>query len=169
MDHGLAALGQAFGKAVELLGELAGMWLRAKEAQRVVERCQSVVESYEAARWEQAAGDLLGGKACPDVLYLLADGVQTPLIGRWRETKIGVARGVRVDGELAERARYVSGLEEAEAFGLRWAALAEASGVAHAGTVVVLGDGARWFWNQAQLHFPQAIEILDVWHALERL
>jgi len=57
----------------------------------------------------------------------------------------------------------------ASAFGWEWAGLAEASGVAQAGLVVVVGDGARWIWNQAACHFPGAIQILDVWHATQRL
>jgi hypothetical protein len=34
---------------------------------------------------------------------------------------------------------------------------------------VVLGDGAEWIWNQASLHFPDAIQIVDLYHAREPL
>jgi hypothetical protein len=33
--------------------------------------------------------------------------------------------------------------------------------------VVVIGDGAHWIWNLASAHFPQAIQILDWYHASE--
>ena len=34
---------------------------------------------------------------------------------------------------------------------------------------VVLGDGSAWIWNTAQELFPQAIQILDRFHAKEHL
>jgi hypothetical protein len=34
---------------------------------------------------------------------------------------------------------------------------------------VVLGDGAEWIWNQASLHFPDAIPIVDLYPAREHL
>jgi len=30
-----------------------------------------------------------------------------------------------------------------------------------------LGDGAEWIWNQADLHFPEATQIVDLYHARE--
>ena len=170
----------AYQQAVALLGELTGVWVSAKEAQRMLARSEAVLESYQQTRWSQATGMLLAGQAAPQVLYLLADGVQTPIRGGWRETKVGVARQAGRDGRVVGSSRYVSLLSSSEpetgqstpaagAFGWEWAGLAEACGVAKARVVVVLGDGARWIWNQAGLHFPQAIQILDVWHATERL
>jgi hypothetical protein len=31
---------------------------------------------------------------------------------------------------------------------------------------VVMGDGAEWIWNLAAEHFPEAIQIVDLYHAL---
>ncbi|MGA8439390.1 MAG: hypothetical protein WB714_14265 [Candidatus Sulfotelmatobacter sp.] len=33
---------------------------------------------------------------------------------------------------------------------------------------MVLGDGADWIWNQANLHFPEAIQIVDLYRAREQ-
>jgi hypothetical protein len=157
-------------KAVELLWDLAGVSVSAKEAQRLLARGEALVETYQQARWAAAAADLLGGKkVVPDVVYLLADGVQTPILGGWREMKVGLARQVDGGGRALGPTRYVSLLGEAEPFGWEWAGLAEGVGVAHARLVVVLADGAKWIWNQTALHFPDAIQILDVWHATQRL
>lgn len=156
-------------KAMDLLFELGGVSVSAKEAQRLLERAEAVVTSYHQGRWEAAAADLLGGKAAPDVMYLLADGVQTPIKGGWREMKVGVARPIGAGGKRIGPTRYVSLLGEAEPFGWEWAALAEGAGVARARLVAVLGDGARWIWKQTELHFPAALQILDVWHATQRL
>ena len=35
--------------------------------------------------------------------------------------------------------------------------------------VIVLGDGAEWIWNRAQELFPEAIQILDLYHAMEHV
>jgi hypothetical protein len=34
---------------------------------------------------------------------------------------------------------------------------------------VVVGDGAEWIWNQADLHFLDATQIVDLYHAREHL
>src|SRR5215471_8916075 len=34
---------------------------------------------------------------------------------------------------------------------------------------VVLGDGAEWIWNLADLHFPRAVQIVDLYHARQHL
>ena len=42
-------------------------------------------------------------------------------------------------------------------------------GIAQAKTIVFLGDGARWVWELARINFPEAICILDYYHACEHL
>ncbi|MDQ3327497.1 MAG: hypothetical protein M3506_03115 [Chloroflexota bacterium] len=32
-----------------------------------------------------------------------------------------------------------------------------------------MGDGAQWIWGLARWHFPQAVRVLDLWHAKQRL
>ena len=34
---------------------------------------------------------------------------------------------------------------------------------------VIIGDGARWIWNIAYEHFPEAIQIVDLFHAKDTL
>ncbi len=52
----------------------------------------------------------------------------------------------------------------AETFGHSLSALAQPCGVERARQVVVLGDGAHWIWRLAQEHFPQAVEMVDIWY-----
>ena len=33
----------------------------------------------------------------------------------------------------------------------------------------MLGDGSEWIWNQANLHFPDAVHIVDLYHSREHL
>jgi hypothetical protein len=42
-------------------------------------------------------------------------------------------------------------------------------GVQRAAPVIVLGDGAVWIWGIAEEHFPGATQIVDLYHARERL
>jgi hypothetical protein len=64
---------------------------------------------------------------------------------------------------------YVAGLIPAASFGVRLYAEGVVRGLERAREVVVLGDGARWIWELAKEHFPEAIQILDFWHAKQRL
>ena len=34
---------------------------------------------------------------------------------------------------------------------------------------VVIGDGAEWIWNLVALHFSEAIQIVDLYHARQHL
>jgi transposase len=42
-------------------------------------------------------------------------------------------------------------------------------GFDQAGRRVVLGDDALWIWNIADEHFPDATQIVDLYHAKEHL
>jgi hypothetical protein len=44
---------------------------------------------------------------------------------------------------------------------------AQRRGLGHAKEIVYLGDGAAWIWNNCRLTFPNAIQILDFYHANE--
>jgi hypothetical protein len=64
---------------------------------------------------------------------------------------------------------YLASFVSAEAFGplVRRAALAR--GLAQARRVIFLGDGAAWVWEIARTCFPQAVLILDYYHASEHV
>lgn len=42
-------------------------------------------------------------------------------------------------------------------------------GIECARQVVVLGDGAAWIWRLVAEHFPQAVQIVDLWHARQHI
>jgi hypothetical protein len=91
--------------------------------------------------------------------------------GSGREVKVGIVVPVRrtAGGERREAASYAAGLEPAPAFGQRLALEAHRRGLEGAGAVAVLGDGAAWIWHLAEEHFPHAIQIVDWFHASERV
>lgn len=121
----------------------------------------------------------------PDRLYLSMDGTMCPLREPWRkdgslgklvchyrETKVGMVfladRQDGLDTGVKERG-YVATLGKILPFTLLLVWLAQQWGAHRAKELIVLGDGAVWIWNLVAKHFPQAIQILDYWHVLERL
>lgn len=64
---------------------------------------------------------------------------------------------------------YVGSFETAQDFGLRIRREALRRGMGRALKIVFLGDGAAWIWELARVNFPMALEILDLYHALEHL
>lgn len=96
----------------------------------------------------------------------------------WRDLKIGAwfeARGKppnSADGQWrieAENIEYYADIGPAYEFSpLVWAtAVQQRAHLAH--QLVILGDGAEWIWNIVQDNFPNAIQILDWFHASEHL
>lgn len=61
---------------------------------------------------------------------------------------------------------YVGAIETASACGQRIYAEAVRRGRNRARQVIVLGDGAAWIRGITEEHFPGAIQIVDLFHAL---
>ncbi len=64
---------------------------------------------------------------------------------------------------------YVARRLPVEEFGRFLYALAQRCGLDRAREVVILGDGARWIRHIVEEHFPQAVQIVDLYHAREHL
>lgn len=126
----------------------------------------------------------------PDVMYVSYDGTGVPTTksetqgrkgkqpdgtSKGREVKLGcVFTQLRtVEAELPERdpdsTTYVASFEESVDFGGIIRQEAELRGMAYAKKVVVLGDGAPWIWEVARVNFPNAVWILDLYHAFEHV
>jgi Transposase and inactivated derivatives len=64
---------------------------------------------------------------------------------------------------------YTGAIESAEEFGRRIYAEAYGRGWSRALQKVVIGDGAEWIWNLVGLHFSDALQIVDLYHARQHL
>jgi hypothetical protein len=64
---------------------------------------------------------------------------------------------------------YLATFAPAAGFGVPMAAEARRRGAGHVRHLVVLGDGAAWIWNLAAARFPEATQIVDLFHAREHL
>ena len=68
-----------------------------------------------------------------------------------------------------ESTTYLASLVGADEFGVLARQAARQRGIALAGQVIYLGDGAAWVWEIARTCFPQAVQILDYYHASEHV
>jgi hypothetical protein len=108
----------------------------------------------------------------PKQMYGSLDGFMAHIAGEWHEMKAGVwwMPGRRSDGSLrAERISYYTDWQPAATFGdLTWATGFQRQ-ADQAETVIFVADGAEWIWRIVQEHFPEAVQIVDWYHALTYL
>ena len=190
----LAAVGQEgpFEQGRQQMQLLAGLSVTTKAVERTAEAIGEDIEvgqQRELKRAMQLELPIPIGPRIP-ILYVEMDGTGIPVVrkeseGRagkqdgqpahTREAKLGcVFTQTTVDEEgypLRDEASttYVGAIESCEEFGRRLYAEAWQRGWARAQKKVVLGDGAEWIWNQAELHFPEATQIVDLYHARQHL
>ena len=100
----------------------------------------------------------------------------------YREVKVGatflaerglerseLVEGVYIDVPKEGTMRYVARRTARGGFGPLLYALAVATGLSRAQQIVVLGDGAVWIWKLVAEHFPDAVQIVDLYHAEEHV
>jgi hypothetical protein len=190
----LAAVGQEgpFEQGRQQMELLAGLSVTTKAVERTAEAIGEDIEVRQQRELQQALQLELPIPLGPGIplLYVEMDGTGVPVVrkeseGRagkqdgqpahTREAKLGcVFTQTRVDEEgypLRDEAStsYVGAIESCEEFGRRLYAEAWQRGWGRAQKKVVLGDGAEWIWNQADLHFSEATQIVDLYHAREHL
>ena len=109
----------------------------------------------------------------PERLYGSIDGAQVPVGEHWRELKslswYQVQPGYGQAAAKAQAISYHCAIAPAEEFGpLLWATGIRRR-VDQAQELIFVCDGARWIWNLITLYFPDAIQIVDWYHACEYL
>ncbi len=180
----------AFRPAAERLGQLCGVWLSASQAETVTEAVGLTFAAQQettaaAALTEPDAPDAPDAEVEPDLaaaeaalpwLIITLDGVLVRQRTGYHEVKVAaLARaGPALDpaaGRQPRLGRWRSGVETSswEWFSQQVWYQAQRLGAATAERVEVLGDGAAWIWNLADLHFPGVQRLLDYWHAVQHL
>jgi hypothetical protein len=183
-----------FAAAAKLVGELAGITLTGKRAGR---RAESDGRAAARATGAQAAAitarqviPLPPGGPLPGMLYIAVDGTGVPMTGAETEGRPGKGEDGRAhtrevklccvftQTSLDEEGRPVrdprsssclATFAPAAGFGILMAGEARRRGAAHIRQIVALGDGAAWIWNLAGQYFPEATQIVDLFHAREHL
>jgi hypothetical protein len=199
MSPGLAAMNDRaaaavpFAKAAGLLEDLAGVRLGVKR----VERAAEASGAAQAAAVRERSGLITSRKVVPlppspvpDKLYAAIDGTGVPMTpketagrqgkgadgrARTREVKLAVffTQDKTDDHGYPVRDRdsssYIATFEPAAAF----AGLVKAEGIrrgaGHVRQFTIPGDGAAWIWNIGGSTFPEATQIVDLFHAREHL
>ncbi len=183
---------EPFKDVAEDLRAAAGIDVSAKDAERVAERIGEEVEQWtQRQRREQRRDDDAGTAGPPiDTLYVEFDGTGVPMTrkevagrhgkqpdgsAKTREAKLGAVftqTGVDQEGQPQRdhgSTSFVGAIESAETFGGRMYDEAVRRGLYRAQRVVTLSDGAEWAKNLADTQFPNAVHIIDYYHAAEHV
>jgi hypothetical protein len=192
---GLVGAMVSFEEGHELLSELAGVDVATKHVERTAEALGREIAEDEKQVVEPPGADAV----LAPTLYLGMDGTGVPVrkeelvgrrgkqpdgTGKTREVKlltIWSAEGrdeegtpVRDKGSVSYSAAIESAAqrdtdETPSDFATRVAREAVRRGFDRVSRRAVLGDGAKWIWNLADEHFPDAIQIVDRFHAKQHL
>jgi hypothetical protein len=181
-----------FKEAKEDLKVYAGIVVSPKDVERVAERIGEQVETWqgtERGKLLQIEAPTTEDKSTP-VLYVEMDGTGVPMVksetdgrkgkqpdgtAKTREVKLGcVFTQTTIDEEGRpvrdpESTTFVGAIETADDFGKRIEAEAIRRGLFNSHKIVVLGDGAAWIRNLCELRFPDALQIVDLYHAKEHV
>ncbi|HEU5330435.1 MAG TPA: ISKra4 family transposase [Thermomicrobiales bacterium] len=183
LDELLALLGaqeESFAQAAHVLDKLTLVHVCPNLVRAATERLgQALIAAEEATVTATWAGELPAPPAQPpERLYVSLDGVLLPTADGWKECKLGAVYTTVAEPRpaqptapvlRAQQASYVAAVQPPDAFGrLLWCEAAR-RGVDQAPTVVAIGDGAHWIWNLVAEHFPDAIQIVDWYHAVQYL
>ena len=177
LDELLALLGathDSFADATTVLERLTLVHVSPNGARAATEALGAVLladQTQHATAAQAGQGRPAADPVPPPRLYITMDGVLAHLHAQgWSEVKVGCCyqTHTRPERKRPERLEirahslsYVTALAEAETFGWHLWQEAARRGVQDASEVVVVGDGAHWIWNLADLHFPGATQIID--------
>lgn len=184
---GMTGVETSFGKGSQLFESLTMVGLSDQSLDKAAQVYGQEMERVEQV-WQQEAHDpdkLAQRKRenrPPLRLYGALDAAKVHVRGDkehpWRDLKIGAwfeARGQpprQPDGEWqirAENITYFTDICPASEFtNLFWATGVQRNAQL-ARELVILGDGAEWIWNLVAENFPDAIQIVDWFHACEYL
>lgn len=191
-------LGLRAGQATELMSGLlglAGITVSFEEARRQIEQYLQVDVSANTIRQEtQRIGEKQAIREQewivqsedlgylqererqaerPKRMYGSIDGAFVPLENEWKEAKTvsWYQAGSRYGSTRlhAQEMAYYTSLDPADTFGsLLWG-----TGVHHqsdrAEELIFVCDGAAWIWNLVKQYFPDAVQIVDWFHACQYL
>jgi len=155
-----------FETVADLMHRFFGVSLTAPTAQELAESAGQRAADLPAAGPKDSV---------PDTLIVATDGCQAPQRDGWHEVKMATIYAKQSRGRTAgnrgflRHKQYVASLEDSRGFGTLLELQGQAWQVHKARRVVLMGDGAAWIWNLAEMHFPQAVEIVDFYHAAEHL
>ena len=189
-----AAAAVPFAAAARLAGELAGITLTGRRAGRRAEAdgnaAAAVIEAEAAAITARRLVPMPLAGPPPDKLYVAIDGTGVPMVAAETDGRAGKGEDGRARTREVKMAAvftqttldaggypardpdstsYLATLAPAAEFGILMAAEARRRGAGQIRQLTILGDGAVWIWNLAAQYFPEATQIVDLFHAREHV
>jgi hypothetical protein len=190
-----AASRSTFAEAAEDLALYASLQVTPKTVERCAEAIGREIDAWMNAqdavlRREARDGQTPLATNPASVLYIEYDGTGVPIrraelsgrkgkqpdgSARTREVKLGCVFTQSAFDEEGHPIRdanstsYVGAIESSEAFGKRLYAEALRRGLYAHTQVVLITDGAQYNRSIAELHFPNAVHIIDLYHAFQHV
>jgi len=168
----------------------AGLTVSAKDVERVAERIGQEMEAWSQRERQRVLDEDAEPEKDVPLMYISYDGTGVPMrpeelvgvkgkrpdgVAKTREAKLGCVftqTGLDEEGYPIRdpgSTTFVGAIETSDTFGWRMYGEARRRGLSRARRVVILGDGAEWVKNLAEMHFPQAVSIIDLYHAREHV
>lgn len=173
----LAGGSWSFDCAAKHLEELCGLRVSDNTVRAV---CQQQAKQMAVWQRETPAAHQPFKNAQGDVEFT-TDGTMVNTWEGWREMRLGIfSRRSCGEPSLPEqwherklpapsvRVAFAA-IEKSQRFGSRWGRWAQRLGIRDTSQVSVLADGARWIWEETSMHLAGATEVLDIYHALQRV
>ena len=173
-----------FDKAERHLLETGGIRLDSRQIHRLVKRVGPVSKAWQHREYKIGQEN----RTAVPIMYVSADGTGIPM----RKEELAGRNGKQPDGTAKTRqvylgcvftqhgvdekgrpvrdwqsTSYVSALDSSDLFGPILRAEALRRGLAYAGQVVLLMDGASGLENVGLINFKDATQIVDFYHAME--
>jgi hypothetical protein len=182
----------SFAEGSDLLSELAGVKVVAKQVERVAEALGKEIAEDERR-------NISPEPPSAPTLYLGLDGTGIPM----RKSELAGRAGKQPDGSAKTREVKLCTLWTAESRDKEGKPVRDHGSISYSAAIesvatkdtvgtrseftervmretarrgferaqrrVVLGDGAAWIWNLADEHFPEAIQVVDLFHAKQHL
>lgn len=163
-----------FPRAAFWLEALTGVVVSATTVRRYTEAVGATAVALSEAEVAQLEREAPPPSTQPERVVMGADGAMVPLVGgEWAEVKllsVGVPTPAGAPGHTRQGAvSYFARLADADTFSTQVLVELHRRGVAVAGAVAAVQDGAPWLQGLVDLHRPDATRILDWPHAAEHL
>lgn len=167
----------SFERASSLLQALTGARVSEASVRRRTEEAGAVYVGLQEREMEELKEGAREEPEGPGKMVVSVGGAMVPLVaGEWAEVKtmvLGEVEPPKGKGKetivKTRKLSYCSRLGEAEGF--KWQALVETHrrGLATAGEVASVSDGAGWIQGFVDFHRPDAVRILDFPHVAEHV
>jgi len=167
----------SFAKATRELAFFTGVEVHPDTARRRTERAGTVLVSHETAEAARVLREYPAPPCAPDTLLLSVDGAMVPLLhGQWTEVRtlaVGEVQPAQLtrEGPVVHTSKlsYFSRRTDSTTFGELATLELHRRGIERARRVGAVVDGAHWCQSFVELHYPEAVRILDFAHAAEYL